>query len=231
MVMPMLAPRLLVVADRAYAGDDDRWLAALRAVGEAARGEPVWVQVRAKTYLGDALADLAVRAREAIPADVPALLNGDASSADLAAALGYDGLHWPEDAIPAAAPLDGLRVHSAAIHSEAALHRAEEARANFAVFGAVHAPGSKPGDGVGVEALRAITEASTVPVIAIGGISPARVAACIQAGAYGVAVVSGVLGAPSPAEAIHAYLAALAAAVNSTSPMQPTSPAQRGNPR
>ncbi len=229
--MQIQAPRLLVVADRAYAGDDDRWLAALRAVGEAARGEPVWVQVRAKDYVGDALADLAARAREAIPADVPTLLNGDASATGLAVALGYDGLHWPQDAIPAAAPLGGLRAHSAAIHSLAALHRAQDADANFAVFGAVYAPGSKPGDGVGIAGWRAITEVSTMPVIAIGGIIPERVAACIQVGAHGVAVVSGVLGAPSPAQAIHAYLAAIAAAVNSTSPMQPTSPAQRGNPR
>jgi thiamine-phosphate pyrophosphorylase len=195
------APRLLIVADYAYVGDEARWLEALRAASAAARGEPVWVQVRAKTLSGAALEAAAARAREAIAAGVPALLNGDAR---LAARLGYDGVHWPEEAVPAEAASDGLAVHTAAAHSGA----------DAVVFGAVFAPGSKPGEGVGLEALRAAAtaaRAATVGVIAIGGVTPERVGDCLAAGADGVAVVSGILGAASPAEAVDAYLASLAA--------------------
>lgn len=230
MVAPPLPPRLIVVADRAYAGNDERWLAALHAIGEAARGEPVWVQVRAKAYAGDALASLAARAREAIPAGVPVLLNGDAGLAPLAASLGYAGLHWPENTTPAASPSDGLRLHSAAIHGIDALRRAEHAGADLAVFGSVYAPGSKPGDGVGTEALRAITSVARLPVIAIGGVTPDRVRACMEAGAYGVAAVSGILGAASPRQAIHTYLAALTAAIEATN-LHHLSPMQRGGSR
>lgn len=230
-----IAPRLLVVADRAYAGDDARWLAALRAAGEAARGEPVWIQVRAKQFSGKALIDLAARAREAIPAGVPALLNADASLAPLAASLGYDGVHWPEQTIPdplnaGAHPLDGLRLHSAAIHSVDALCRAAQTGADCAVFGAVYAPGSKPGAGVGIEALRAMVSVAALPVIAIGGVTPDRVGACIEAGAYGVAAVSGILGTASPGDAVRTYLAALAAAVETTN-VHHLSPMQRGGAR
>jgi thiamine monophosphate synthase len=48
-----------------------------------------------------------------------------------------------------------------------------------------------------------------LPVLAIGGITPARVAACIAAGASGVASVSEVLGAPDPVVAVHELRRAL----------------------
>lgn len=42
---------------------------------------------------------------------------------------------------------------------------------------------------IGIEGLRAVCAASEVPVIAIGGIDAANAAACIEAGAAGVAVI------------------------------------------
>jgi thiamine monophosphate synthase len=48
-----------------------------------------------------------------------------------------------------------------------------------------------------------------LPVYALGGVTPGRVEDCLRAGAVGVAVISGVLGAPSPAAAIADYLRAL----------------------
>ena len=49
-------------------------------------------------------------------------------------------------------------------------------------------------------------------MIAIGGITPARVAEVRAAGAYGVAAIAAILNAPSPAEAVRRFLEALAVA-------------------
>jgi thiamine monophosphate synthase len=42
---------------------------------------------------------------------------------------------------------------------------------------------------IGLEGLRAICEAVSIPVVAIGGIDVSNARACIQAGAAGIAVV------------------------------------------
>jgi thiazole tautomerase (transcriptional regulator TenI) len=48
-----------------------------------------------------------------------------------------------------------------------------------------------------------------LPVIAIGGITPARVREVLQAGARGVAVISAIIGAESPVDATRQFLDAL----------------------
>lgn len=143
-----------------------------------------------------------------MPAGTTLILNGPAA---LAAALGYDGVHWPESMLADAVAAPGLRWRSAAVHSIAAVRAAERVGADLLAFGAVFPPGSKAGPSLGLPALREATAATRLPVLAIGGVTPDRVPACLDAGAYGVAVVSGVLGAPSPAVAVAAYLAVLTA--------------------
>jgi thiamine-phosphate pyrophosphorylase len=64
---------------------------------------------------------------------------------------------------------------------------------------------------VGIEPLPAVAAASTVPVLAIGGIRGAAVAQVMAAGASGVAVISAVAGAPDPERAVRELTAALAA--------------------
>src|SRR6185295_14658557 len=123
-----------------------------------------------------------------------------------------DGAHWPEARIPASATAPTLAWRTAAVHSSEAAVRAERAGATAVVFGSVYEPGSKPGSAAGIEALREAVAATALPVYAIGGITPERVAGCIAAGASGVAVVSGVLGAQAPGTAIDGYLAALTSA-------------------
>jgi thiamine-phosphate diphosphorylase len=86
---------------------------------------------------------------------------------------------------------------------------AAEQVAHYVVFGPVFPPGTKAAAGVGVEALREVCRRARVPVLAVGGITRERVAACVQAGAAGVAVVSAVVRAPDPARAAEELAEAL----------------------
>ena len=200
---------LLVVADLDYVGDEARWLALIGEVGAAAVDRPVAMQVRLKHATGAEAGALAARARDAVPRTVPLLLNGPVT---LAEHLGYAGVHWPEADIPATRPAQPIAFRSASVHSTEAARRAETAGADLAVVGAVYAPGSHPGEGLGLDAFRAIARDTTLPVFAIGGIHPAQVAECVEAGAAGIAVVSGILGAPDIGAAIDEYIDAIEAA-------------------
>ncbi|HET6568772.1 MAG TPA: thiamine phosphate synthase [Rhodothermales bacterium] len=71
---------------------------------------------------------------------------------------------------------------------------------------------SKPGqEGMGTEGLRAFTRSVAVPVFALGGVTPETVPHCLDAEAYGVAVLGGILRASDPGAAVQAYLATLRA--------------------
>ena len=85
------------------------------------------------------------------------------------------------------------------------------AGADYLFYSPIFLTMSKPGQcGVGVGALAACCSAlAPAPVFALGGITPARVGACLEAGAHGVAVLSGILAADDPAQAAQAYREAL----------------------
>ena len=48
-----------------------------------------------------------------------------------------------------------------------------------------------------------------LPVVGIGGVTPERVAAVLASGAHGVAAIRGIWDAPSPPDAVQAYLDAV----------------------
>lgn len=79
--------------------------------------------------------------------------------------------------------------------------------ADYFFYSPVFPTSSKPDHpGVGLAALAAFCRASPIPVYALGGITPERVGECRDAGAYGVAVLSGVMDAQTPSAAARAYL-------------------------
>ncbi|MGC2415820.1 MAG: thiamine phosphate synthase, partial [Stellaceae bacterium] len=70
---------------------------------------------------------------------------------------------------------------------------------------------SKPGYGpaAGLDALAAAARLSFGPVIALGGIDEANAAACLAAGARGIAVMGGIMRAADPEATVRRLLAAM----------------------
>jgi len=82
------------------------------------------------------------------------------------------------------------------VHSVESAKEAEAFHPDYLLAGTIFETRSHPGEAAGgVERLRAICEATSVPVIAIGGITPENAADCIRAGAIGIAAFSPFKGA------------------------------------
>jgi thiamine-phosphate diphosphorylase len=103
-----------------------------------------------------------------------------------------------------------LRI-GASVHSRTEARDAELAGADWVVFGPVYDTPSKRAFGApqGLDALERLAGESRIPVVAIGGVTPPRVPEVMSAGAAGIAVISGILGAPSPADATREFLEAI----------------------
>lgn len=101
----------------------------------------------------------------------------------------------------------------ASVHSREDALAAEAEGADWIVFGPVYDTASKRryGPSQGLAKLEAVTGAVRIPVIAIGGITPERVGEVRAAGAHGVAAISAILAADSPADATRSFLDALRA--------------------
>lgn len=172
----------------------------------------VAVQLREKDLTGRELLGLARELRKICTAHGAPLLIND--RIDVALACGADGVHLPADSFSvrdARELLGPSKLIGCSTHTIAEVEAANRAGSNFVVFGPVYEPISKSAYGpmAGVEALRAVCEASDIPVYALGGITPDRIAELSDCEIAGVAVIGSVFGADSPADATRALLQAL----------------------
>lgn len=136
---------------------------------------------------------------------------------DVALAAGADGVHLGPDDPPVK---DVRRVadarsgvadtfivgYSTDTRDEAA--RAEAEGADYLGVGAVYATANKSdaGDVIGLEGLRRVVKVVSIPVVAIGGITPERAPAVAKTGACGSATIGAVMSATEPAEAVRELL-------------------------
>lgn len=96
------------------------------------------------------------------------------------------------------------------IHSLTEAAAAEQAGADYVMYGHVFETGSKPGvPPRGLNALTQVVDRTAIPVLAIGGIEPANVQQVLATGCSGVAVLSGILGQPAPFEAADRFRAVM----------------------
>ena len=137
---------------------------------------------------------------------------------DVALAAGADGVHLGPDDPPV---MDARTVAADTVRAVAEAFivgysadttdgatRAEAEGADYLGVGAVYATANKSdaGEVIGLEGLRRVVKAVSIPVVAIGGITPERAHAVAETGACGSAIIGAVMGSPEPAEAVRALL-------------------------
>jgi thiamine-phosphate pyrophosphorylase len=192
-----------VVAVRELVPERHDWLARLGAIVQAAADWPpgfVAVQLRLEAPVQPADIDSLVACIEThdAPGSVPVYWNRRAGLPSPRAAW---HAHLPEQSLQEGDRPPGA--WSASVHDAAALPQARGA--HFVLHAPVFAPTWKPSQAVGVKGLARFCEAAPMPVLALGGITPQRVGTCLAAGAAGVAVASGVLGAADVARAVAVF--------------------------
>jgi thiamine-phosphate pyrophosphorylase len=200
--MTLPAP-LLFIADLDEAGTN-----ILSILHGALSGGCRWVLLRGKNSDAAALLATAKHAKRACT-DYSAKLfiSGDVA---LARSIKADGLHLPSDATPHKFSIPGMLIGQSC-HNEAEMRRAESSGMNYVSLSPIFTTSSKPGYGpaLGLEKLSALAKKTTLPVVALGGISVQNIGGCLAAGAQAVAVMGGILRTAQPKSQTEAYLRAV----------------------
>ncbi len=161
----------MLITDRCLAGEAD---ALVHAVSEAVEGGVTAVQLREKDLLR--------------PLEVA--LAGEA-----------DGVHLPEHAPMVARPQRPFFI-GRSVHSLEAATAAWAECSDYLIAGPIFETASHPTAApAGPQLIESIAVAVAIPVLAVGGITVERVGDVLRAGAAGVAVISDILSAQSPAKA------------------------------
>ncbi|MEE9132989.1 MAG: thiamine phosphate synthase [Gemmatimonadota bacterium] len=205
-------PRLFLVTDDDVVGDRG-FLARAAAVLEAG-GSGCALQLRAHGLRSGAVWELARRLRQVTAETRWSLWIND--RVDVALVVRADGVQLGARSVP---PTVARRLLGRTCWIGRSVHGADEAlsaNADLAVLGSIYATESHPGRRpLGLETLTKAASGAR-PIVAIGGITPQRVAEVMECGAQGIAVLSGIWRARDAAEALREYLSALNAAAAST---------------
>lgn len=201
-----------------YAVTDDAWLAGRTlalCVQAALAGGATFVQLRQKNA---STGQLVERARELIPlcraAGVPFVINDDVEAARIAEA---DGVHVGQsDAACADArtALGADAIVGVSVQTVEQALAAQAAGADYLGVGAMFPTATKPdAETVSLHTLRAICDAVSIPVVAIGGLDAATIPRLAGCGVAGAAVVSAIFGADDIEAATHALSCVVADAI------------------
>jgi thiamine-phosphate pyrophosphorylase len=136
---------------------------------------------------------------------------------DVAFLAGATGVHVGQDDLDveqARQVVGRDKLIGVSTHNLQQFERAAASSADYIALGPIFSTSSKanPDPVVGLDLLRRVRALTGKPVVAIGGISLERAAAAIEAGADSVAVISGILGSPDPAQRARQYIETLASA-------------------
>jgi thiamine-phosphate pyrophosphorylase len=207
-VAPVPLPRLHAVTDDTLLARAD-FTALARRVLEAGGGR-VALHLRGRATAGARLYALAMELREEARRVGGLLVVNDRIDVALVAEL--DGVHLGRASLPAALVrrlLPGGRWVGASVHG-ADVARAVSRDADYLVLGTVFATASHPDRrGAGTELVARVRAATSLPLLAIGGVTPIGVSEVLEAGADGVAALSGIWRARDPGAAVLEYLGRL----------------------
>ena len=130
---------------------------------------------------------------------------------DIAAAIDADGVHVGQSDLPVTVVRELLGPDAIIGCSTSTIEQARQAEADGADYlgvGTIYGTTSKDvatnKDGVGPERVAAITDAVSIPIVGIGGITAENAGPVVEAGAVGVSVISEITQATDPAVATEA---------------------------
>ena len=180
----------------------------LSAIESALQGGVKAIQLREKDLSAAEFLPLARELRELIRRYGARLLIN--SRVDVALAVQADGVHLGGHSLPTNVVRQRIGPRllvGVSTHSNEDIILAAEQGADFVTFGPVYATPSKAAFGPpqGLERLADACRCTSLPVFALGGVTPSRVTTAHQAGASGIALISAILASPDPRTAAEAF--------------------------
>jgi thiamine-phosphate pyrophosphorylase len=207
-LMPTLSSRLLVVTDR-HQTNGRPLVPLLQRVLTAAA--PI-VQLRERDLSTSELVRLAREVQAETVSHRSQLLIND--RIDVALALEGVGVHLRSNSLPVSVArrlLGAHRLLGASVHSVEEVLAAESQGADYIILGPIYATPSKQmfGPPLGIHTLEKVCRLVRIPIIGIGGVTAARAQQMRRAGAFGVAVITAILGATDVESATRELLEAV----------------------
>jgi thiamine-phosphate pyrophosphorylase len=208
--MRLVLPRLYVILDAALITSSERECA--QSLAEA--GVRL-LQYRNKSAPARQYLETSRALAEALrPSGVSFFVN---DRPDVAFLAGATGVHVGQDDLDVeqARRVAGPdKLVGVSTHNLEQFQKAAAGTADYIAVGPVFSTSSKanPDPVVGLDFIRSVRRLTDKPVVAIGGITLDRAASVIEAGADSVAVISGILGAPNPAQRARQYIDVLESA-------------------
>lgn len=202
----MIDFRLYLITDRKLFTDRGSLFGG---VENALRAGVKAVQLREKDLPIRDLLDMAYGMRELTAGYGARLFVND--RVDVAMCVNADGVHLGQAGIPVHAvrsTVGNTMMIGASTHNLDEALMAEKEGADFITFGPLWHTESKRkyGEPVGIEALRSVTQRTSLAVFGIGGIKTENIQDVMNSGARGIALISGILGNADSKGAAEKYL-------------------------
>lgn len=205
MIMKQIDFQLYLITDRNQVRNQDL----LSALDEALEGGVRAVQLREKDLSDRELFELGRSLRTLTRNHGARLFIND--RADLAVAVEADGVHLTQTSYSAREARKIVGPNSligVSTHSLEQAKKAEDDGADFITLGPIFETPSKKGYGppIGITLLEEAARTAKIPILAVGGVKKENLSSVLDAGAHGIALISGILAAPDIKQAAREFV-------------------------